>query len=145
MNLTRRAILRMGAAGVGVLAATAWAGWAKRMKLGQLSDTYLDAYIRKNFDYLNLEVSDREMQQFVTLFREHYTPVYTELVHGLAHRFMGRRADGYREQMDFLCTTFLMSTNFFLQSPDESAPVHYITLFHPYVTPCWNPLTAKRA
>lgn len=38
-----------------------------------------------------------------------------------------------------LYTRFLLSNDFFQNGADESRPMHYVTLYDPYVTACRNP------
>lgn len=40
-----------------------------------------------------------------------------------------------------LCGRFLLSTDFFMNGADESRPIQYLTLYDPYHSPCFNPLT----
>lgn len=35
---------------------------------------------------------------------------------------------------------FLMSTDFFQTGEDEARELNYVMLFHPYASPCYNPL-----
>ena len=37
-------------------------------------------------------------------------------------------------------TQFLLSTDFFRHDADESREIYYVGFYHPYVTPCNNPL-----
>ena len=45
-----------------------------------------------------------------------------------------------RIKLVHVATTFLMSTDFFPNGARESRPLRYVMLYHPYRTPCYNPL-----
>ena len=40
---------------------------------------------------------------------------------------------------DFICTLFLMSSDFFIHNADEEQTVHYLGIYDPYERPCSNP------
>ncbi len=37
---------------------------------------------------------------------------------------------------------FLASTDFFQNGGDEAKPVHYVTYYDPYISPCYNPFAS---
>jgi hypothetical protein len=133
-------MVKLSAVAGGIAAAGGGVGWTYREHLAQHHNAYIETFIRRNFEYLKLDVTSKEMRSFIALYRGHCSPIYTALVHGCAERLSVRPPGGYERQMDELCTTFLMSTDFFPRGADESLPVRYVTLFHPYLSPCWNPL-----
>src|SRR5262249_62178866 len=40
-----------------------------------------------------------------------------------------------------LCGKLLLSTDFFMNGADETRPIRYVSLYDPYQSPCFNPLT----
>lgn len=108
--------------GTGVVAASHWT------LFGRYTDTGFAQYLRLRCYYLNLEVSEADYEKFVRLYKKHY---------GL---YEARWSPGALEPM---AAIFLLSTDFFVNGADESKPVRYKQFFHPYVSPCWNPLNRK--
>jgi hypothetical protein len=142
MAMTRRSVILLGlGVGAGACAAGVGVAWTQRERLKDLSDAEGAAYLRENFDYLRLEVTDEQLRGFVADYRRHHAP----LQRALWHRVRGWGEGSYTRQMDQLATTFLLSTDFFLNDADESQPVHYVMFYHPYVSPCWNPLAPASA
>jgi hypothetical protein len=95
---------------------------------GRFSETGFAQYLRLRCHYLNLEVTPAEFEKFVHLYKKHY---------GL---HAPRWSPGALEPM---VQVFLMSTDFFSNGADESKPVRYRRFFHPYLSPCWNPLIQR--
>ena len=96
---------------------------------GRFTETGFGQYLRLRCHYLTFEVTADELERFVRLYRKHYG------FH--AHRW----SPGALEPM---VQVFLMSTDFFSNGADESKPVRFRRFFHPYLSPCWNPLVDKK-
>ena len=47
--------------------------------------------------------------------------------------------------MPFVERTFLMSTDFFQAGQPPNGPVRFVQLYHPYVSPCYNPMVLAEA
>jgi hypothetical protein len=133
MRLTRRTFLYATAATV----VAAPLAWQVREPVMMLQAGEIAEFLRENFHYLALEISDTEFQNFYTSYCEHYAPVWRPI---WQRALKGRDDSHHRDVMDSLATRFLMSTDFFLHGADETRPVRYVALYHPYANPCWNPL-----
>jgi hypothetical protein len=138
MRLTRRTFLYTTAAAAALVAAPfVWHG--RISVVIQEADEFAE-FLRTPFHYVELEISDSEFESFYSSYREHYGPVSRR---PLWQRILNGHDDSqHRKAMDSLATRFLMSTDFFLHNADETRPVHYLALYHPYATPCWNPLSS---
>ncbi len=105
-----------------VVAAGNWAYF------GRYTEKGFAQYVRLRCYSLNFEVSDGEFGRFFQLYNKYY---------GLPK---ARWSPGALGQMT---SVFLLSTDFFLNGADETKPVRFRQLFHPYVSPCWNPLVQR--
>jgi hypothetical protein len=110
------------ALGCFVLAVGHWAYF------GRYTEKGFAQYLRLRCYSLNFEVSDTEFGRFVQLYKKYY---------GLPN---ARWLPGALEQMT---SVFLLSTDFFVNGADETKPVRFRQFFHPYVSPCWNPLVHR--
>jgi hypothetical protein len=142
MEMTRRTWLKWAATATAVAFASGGLAWLNRDRLKWLQTADVERRLRAHFDYLQLEISSDEMRRFATEYATHYG----RTARGGLYRYIKRLpAAHYDEQWDDLATTFLLSTDFFLHAGNESLPVHYVTLFHPYASPCWNPISLAAA
>lgn len=96
-------------------------------------------YLKKNFAYLDLQVSDEQFENFYN----NYTIDNHKISQKAWDIATGRGEEYHRVAIDNMATAFLMSTDFFLNGADESKPVNYIGCFSPYITPCWNPVSTR--
>lgn len=143
--VTRRRFLRVAVpATLGGVIAAGLASWGDWLGLGrrlrwsgrgwaQTARAYSHAWlppaerIVRHFDYLTLDRAGVER----------YVREY-ERVFGRAElRHVARNQELY--------TKYLMSTDFFLNGADERRVVRFVALYHPYTTPCWNPLVPPGA
>ena len=138
---SRRTVLKAGAIGTGAVAASCGAAWFFRDQISEVQPAEVAQFLRGNFHYLRLNVSDAQMHKFAADYAKHYQRIGRRQL----HRFKGRDASYFDRLMDHLAITFLMSTDFFLNGGDESKPVKYVMLYHPYVSPCWNPILMAAA
>ncbi len=95
---------------------------------GRYTERGFAQYLRLRCHYLTLEVTDGEFERFVRLYKKHY---------GFTERRWAPRA------LEPMAAVFLLSTDFFANGADESKPVRFRRFFHPYVSPCWNPLVKR--
>lgn len=141
MKLTRRAFLGLGVGAAGVAVVGAGGAYMYRDELLYMDAGELAALLRERFDYLRFDLTDEHWREFGDLYIEHYGVI--------AHRTMylvrDQNTDRYDARVEHLESTFLLSTDFFLNNADESKPVRYVRLYHPYVSPCWNPLAMAGA
>ena len=129
-------MIKLGLLGAGAAAVSGSAAWIWRDRIKHLDDRAVVSFIKSELGYLQLSIDDVQLLEFVEQYRKHYGPIQRKQW----HQVRGRGVEAYKRQMDHLTTTFLLSTNFFLNGADESMPVHYMMLYHPYASPCWNPL-----
>jgi hypothetical protein len=80
----------------------------------------LQQHLQRTFAYLHPDVAG--VERYVDLYLAHYHD---------------SPSDGDLPQFE---TTFLLSTNFFQSGQPTSGPIQFVALFHPYVSPCYNPL-----
>lgn len=137
MRISRRTFIKTGAAGAAGLVISGGLGVWYQDEIGVLQASEVVQYLRGNFSYLPLEISDAEISQFYVEYAEWYKPVVRDHWQRL---IKGRGPEVFRKDMDHLATTFLMSTNFFVNGEDESKTVKYICLYAPYKNSCWNPV-----
>lgn len=137
-SMTRRTWLKFAGTAAGLAFASGTVGWLNRDRLKWLQPSDIESRLRAHFDYLKLEIPSETMRQFASDYTRHYGR--TE--RGGLYRYLGRKpASHYEARWDELATTFLLSTDFFLHGADESQPVRYVALYHPYASPCWNPIS----
>jgi hypothetical protein len=123
----RRRVLALGAvatvlaAGGGVLAARRWA----RRSPAPGARAALGRQLRARFRYLRCE--EAVFERFLDDFEAHFP--------ALVRHAGSSRVDVFGR--------FLLSTDFFAHG-DPARPLRYVTFYHPYVTPCYNPLAAPR-
>jgi hypothetical protein len=135
---TRRGWLKLAAGAIAVAAGTGAVAWTHRHRLKWLQAADAEAMLRAQFHYLKLEITSADMQRFYADYTRHYGRVPRDGI----YRYWERRPDSYyTDAVDTLATTFLLSTTFFLYGGDENRPVTYVMLYHPYASPCWNPLS----
>lgn len=137
LHITRRKLLKSGVVGAGVLGVTGTAAWFGRDRIRLLQSGELTHYLKANFEYLTFNFDDEQITEHVANYLESYQEVPRETWHVLR----GGDADQHAQTMDHFAMTFLMSTDFFLHGADESRPVNYVMFFHPYRSPCWNPVS----
>jgi hypothetical protein len=111
--MNRRQFLRIGLYGLLAAGATTYVG------LTQCQDQWGAMMVRRQFP--ELTIADADLARFLEDYQVHYGELLPE---GLDH----------------LYRTFLLSTNFFQQDLDGRGEVEYMNLYHPYASPCYNPL-----
>jgi hypothetical protein len=138
MRLDRRSLLKLGVVGGVAVGASGTAAWVGRDHIKRLQPSELASYLKSNFDYLTFNFGDEQFLEFAKDYREHYLEISRESW----HTFRGGDEAEHRAMMDAFAMRFLMSTDFFMHGADESRPINYVMFFHPYKSPCWNPLTS---
>ena len=141
MGLNRRSWLKITTVGIGMLFTGGGLAWFNRNRITRLQSSDIESYLRQNFSYLSLDVSEQDFEKFYHSFTEHYG----QIPRLQWHLFRGRDRTKFDRTMDELATTFLLSTDFFLNGADENKKVRYITLYNPYASPCWNPISTAAA
>jgi hypothetical protein len=81
-----------------------------------------------------LQVSDEDREAFARDFAAGATMAERRLVD--RNRWSGARIEALEAR---ICTTFLMSSDFFKNGADESRPVRYLALYEPTRVGCANP------
>ncbi len=79
--------------------------------------------IRQQLDFLKFK--DEVLTQFLTDYEQKVRRIRVD--EELDPRFTHR---------------FLLSTDFFQMGEDQSRELNYVMLYHPYASPCYNPLRA---
>ena len=138
-RFSRRNLMKAGVTSgvlVGLAGTGAWFGrdWIKRLQPQEMAE-----YLRANFDYLTFNFNEDKFLEYAKEYREHYEEISRELWSDLR----GRGSEQHREEIDQFATRFLMSTDFFMYGADESRPINYVMFYHPYRSPCWNPLSMQ--
>lgn len=141
MRIGRRNLLKLGVAGGALVGATGAATWISRDKIKRLQPQELADYLKSNFDYLTFDFGDEKLVEFATAYREAYLDIPRESW----HVFRGGDAAQHQRWIDDFAMRFLMSTDFFLHGADESRPIKYVMFYHPYRSPCWNPVSMPGA
>lgn len=136
LRFNRRNLLRLGVVGGVALGSTGAAAWFGQEWIKRLHPTELAGYLESNFDYLTFSFGREKFHEFA----EAYSQYYEEIRRESWHVFRGGDAEEQRKTMDEFAMRFLMSTDFFLNGADESRPINYVMFYHPYRSPCWNPL-----
>ncbi|MEO0477467.1 MAG: hypothetical protein AAF085_16105, partial [Planctomycetota bacterium] len=126
----------VGGVVAGAGATTAWFG---QDVIKRLQPSEMAGYLKANFDYLNFSFGEDKLLEFAEEYREHYEEISRESW----HVFRGGDVQEHQDTMDALAMRFLMSTDFFLNGADESRPINYVMFYHPYRSPCWNPLASS--
>lgn len=139
MKMSRRTVIKLGVVGAGAASLAVGKAWVFQDQIKELTPGEVARYLQSHFHYLRLRISNQDLRQFAIEYRKHYGPL---------HRVSWQRLRGWPEEMiqrqrDDLATRFLMSTDFFLHGGDERREINYVQFYHPYVSPCWNPLSAK--
>jgi hypothetical protein len=118
MKLTRRRLLLSGLAlatsGAGLATFEYWRRRTPGYRRQQLID-----HLHEAFGYLRPD--PQGTARFVDLYLRHYN------------------SRPPRENVRFVEQTFLLSTNYFQSGQPAAGPVRFVTLYHPYVSPCYNP------
>lgn len=135
----RRSLLKAGAFGCVVLAVPLAASWRFQDIILAKQPGAIADFIESTFDYLKLEVSAGEYEQFLNDYEVYYDRVIRQVWRDLR----GDAPEVHEERMEHLANTFLLSTDFFQNGMDRSRSIKYVTLFHPHASPCWNPLYAS--
>ncbi len=122
MQVNRRKFLIAGA-GVTAVAGTGAAIANHLGYLGGLSPGArgMVAKIRQELDFLKFK--DTVVSQFLTDYEQRVRRIKSD--EPLTPRFVHR---------------FLLSTDFFQMGEDEARELNYVMLYHPYASPCYNPL-----
>lgn len=121
--MTRRGFLATGLASVAGLA-LAVVGYRKYAAYHspprRLDKDDLVEYLERTFAYLQPDRAS--VEKYVDLYLVHYdaAPTFRELPR--------------------LESAFLLSTNFFQSGQPATGPVRFAAFYHPYVSPCYNPL-----
>lgn len=137
MQITRRTLLKSGVVGAAVVGAAGTAAYLSYDKIRLLQPSELVSYLKSNFDYLTFNIDDAQFTAFANEYLEYYREVPRETWYVLR----GGDEEKHKNVMDDFAMTFLMSTDFFKNGADESKPVNYVMFYHPYRSPCWNPLS----
>ncbi len=137
MKISRRTFLKTGLVGAAGFAMSGSLGYFYRDEIGHVQETEIAKFIRGNFAYLKLDVRDEEIETFYKEYREWYKPVVRDHWQRIIKK---RGPDVFVEDMDEVATTFLLSTDFFINGADETRPVKYVRLYAPYKNPCWDPV-----
>lgn len=137
MKISRRKAIVLGIVGTGGVALAAGTGWVARDVIKAMPKADALAYLKSQFDYLQLDLTEQQFVNFIDDYYEHYRSVPRKLY----RRIRSGDSDDWQQYGDHLCWVFLCSTTFFLNGADESKPVRYVRFYHPYVSPCWNPLS----
>lgn len=120
---TRRRFLVAGLAAVAGLALAA-VGVRHVVRLRRVPRPFdrdeLAEHLRRTYAYLRPEPA--EVDRFVELYLAHYNaaPMFDDVAP--------------------LENTFLLSTNFFQSGQPAAGPIRFVAFYHPYVSPCYNPL-----
>lgn len=136
-RLKRRTLLKLGVVGGGLLGVSGGLAWVGRDRIRTLSPNELAGYLQGNFSYLNFNFGEGQFLEYAKQYRKHYN----EIKRKSWYLFRGGDADTYQRVIDHFATTFLMSTDFFLQGADEAKQINYVMMYHPYHSPCWNPIS----
>ena len=137
MKISRRTFIKTGMAGAAGLAVSGSLGFLYRDEIGVVQANEIVGFIRGNFEYLKLDVSDEDIEGFYKEYREWYKPVVRDHWQRVIKR---RGPEVFVEDMDDVATVFLMSTDFFINGADEAKPVRYVRLYAPYKNSCWDPV-----
>lgn len=129
----RQAFVLLGsAAAIGSTGGVAW-----NFVNSDFTVNALCTFVRTHFSYLQLEVSDSELQSFVDTFVAIHGPVERNRS-DLQSQLFGTVTDN--PELMKLALQFVLSTDFFENGADESKPVSFVAYYDPYMMPCWNPL-----
>ena len=139
MRLGRRKFLKIGLVGSVLVGAAGATAWFNRDRIRKLQPEELANYLRSNFDYLKFNFDQEQFVAYANDYREHYHVIPRESWYVLR----GGDADKHARFMEHFSMTFLMSTDFFMHGTDESRPINYVMLYHPYRSPCWNPIAVS--
>lgn len=129
MELSRRTFLRIG----GVTAVSLVSGYLvvqrTRRALKETADP-LDPAMKTALNALrdafpNLKFSESTAIEYIEAYRTEIRALNLEVL---------RSWDFYRR--------FLLSTNLFTSGRREEEPLRFVNLYHPYITPCHNPLAS---
>ena len=112
--MDRRQFLRLSLYGLLATSALGYLG------ITQCQPQWCALAIRRKFPGLLIDESD--LDEFMTAYQTHYGDI--------------RPGD-----IEHVYRVFLLSTNFFQQDLDGEGEVEFVRLYHPYVSPCYNPLT----
>jgi len=122
-RMTRGRFLGLTALGGALMAAaSATLGW-RSFRHARPED--IEKVVRDGLPYLDLQVSQEEFRAFGATYLEHW-PVRI-----------------FREPRQFIQSTFLLSTDFFVHGADVSRPVRFVRFHNPYISPCWNPIVRR--
>lgn len=114
-----------GALAIVATLAAAGVGWLRRRRVSGIDPASsahgLAPRLREEFHYLSL--SDGAVDAFVRDFDDFYGERAARVA----------RASGAPKR-------FLLSTDFFQNGADESHRVAYVAFYHPYRSPCYQPL-----
>lgn len=143
--VTRRRFVRVaGATAIGSAVAVGLASWADWLGLRTRGRWSLRGWTEtaRGYTWAWLPPAERLVRHFdyLTLDRtgvERYVREYQRVFGKVHPRSIARNQEFY--------TKYLMSTDFFQHGGDESRPVRFVALYHPYTTPCWNPLVPPGA
>jgi hypothetical protein len=118
--LTRRTFLQLGVTAAVGIGSGSLAMWARRRWDDVFDARELADRLRETFAYLRPPPED--VDRFVELYLRHHNaePRSNDLAHV--------------EQ------TFLLSTDLFQSGGAMTGPVRFVTLYHPYAFPCYNPV-----
>ena len=137
--INRRTFIKASLVSFFLLAIFVGASWINRDRLAFVQARGIAKFLRQNFHYLDLKVTDHDIEQFYTAYKIHYR----KLIRFKWERLLkGRSREYFESRLDHVATTFLMSTDFFLNGADETKPVRYVRLYHSYASPCWQPVSA---
>jgi hypothetical protein len=95
------------------------------------------ALVRGELSFLHLD--EKGLQQFASDFSKTTTQrAYRYQVK--AYSFLGI-GSGWSGKVNYIVSTYLLSTDFFQNGMDESKPVRYVGFYTPYLRPCAHPFS----
>ncbi|MEM9834294.1 MAG: hypothetical protein AAF944_26930 [Bacteroidota bacterium] len=117
-----------------------------------LTDFYdvVEKIIRQELSYLPIGedvfasfIADVRKEKAITQFgfsKEWFIRTHF-LVGGMGKQILPYRYK-YLQYQEQILATFLLSTNFFFNKMDETKPIQYVELYHPYKRACSNPFSS---
>ncbi len=101
------------------------------------------SYLPINEDVLSSFIADVREEKAITQFgfsKEWFIRTHF-LVGSIGKQILPYRYK-YLQYEEQILATFLLSTDFFLNKMDETKPIRYVKLYHPYKRACSNPFSS---
>ncbi len=136
-----KAVVGVGAgtlvAGTGYVASTGFYDVVDRIVREELS------YLSVNDSVYDAFMSDVKQQRAISHlgFQKEWF-VRLHFMFGKSGTFFLPYRYKYEQYKSQIIGTFLLSTDFFYNNMDESKPISYVTLYHPYKNACSNPFSS---